>query len=102
VPDGNNVYGFLPDGGTPEAAARRFAAAGWEIRKSSWTEYEVATGWCELELFDHDGLTFAGAVRPDRVDDLAAVLRDLGFAFTLELYDDHGVLLREVTSGPVG
>jgi hypothetical protein len=97
----NNVYGRLPHAPAARTLAELFVRAGWRARASSWTDYEVEHEWARIELIDSSAgeRLFSGVVDPSRVDDLAAVLTELGVRWSIELWndDDPPVLLRELT-----
>ncbi|MFI9163391.1 hypothetical protein [Kitasatospora aureofaciens] len=84
---GNNVYGFLPSAVSALDIAQAFYAAGWRVRKSSWTEFEVEHTYAELELFPETPVRFGGVVVPERIDDLLSAFSALGLSYTVELYD---------------
>ncbi|MGW7101732.1 hypothetical protein [Streptomyces sp. NPDC054838] len=96
----NNMCGLV---WTPNAAlvAERFVGAGWSSRPSSWDAYEVETDWCRMEADPIAGGTLLnGVLDPERFEDLAALLARFGMRFGLELCDQDGELLREVTAIP--
>lgn len=87
----DNVCGSVDGDVTPEAVASFFATAGWSVRKSSWTEYQVRHAFAEIEFFRHDNVTgFHGVVEPDQVRALAGTFADLGLACSIELYEPGG------------
>ncbi|MFG1658563.1 hypothetical protein ACGFIY_18755 [Micromonospora chersina] len=95
----NNVYGHLPHAPSVQVLAEMFVRAGWRARASSWTEYEVEHEWARIELVEPspDERLFSGVVEPSRVDELGAVLADLGLHYSIELWsDDQARLLREL------
>ncbi|MGA5120885.1 hypothetical protein [Streptomyces pseudogriseolus] len=93
----NNVCGILHGRGDAAPIAVRFGRHGWSSRSSSWHGYEVGTTWCELELDPADGpdVLLNGVMNPSRFTDLAALLDRFGLSYTLELYGEEGILLRE-------
>ncbi|MBD9731605.1 hypothetical protein IGX29_07150 [Streptomyces sp. H28] len=95
---GNNVKGILHGCRDASQVAEAFVRTGWTSRSSSWHGYEVATRWCELELDPVDGpdVLLNGVVDPRRLDDLAGLLHRCGLMYSLELFDRHGTLVREV------
>ncbi|CAL9530564.1 hypothetical protein [Streptomyces sp. enrichment culture] len=95
---GNNVCGILRGHGV-SAVAELFVRAGWRSDSSSWEGYEVQTRWCRVELdpLDRAETLLNGVVAPGRLDVLASLLSRFGVGFVLELYDESGGLLREVT-----
>ncbi|MFJ8888047.1 hypothetical protein ACIRJR_32225 [Streptomyces sp. NPDC102402] len=97
---GNNVYATLRGPLRTAAVAERFALAGWTCRSSSWHGYDVGTGWCQAELdpFEQGETLLNGIVVPAELGTLASLLTEFGLSFTLELYDEEGVLLRELRS----
>ncbi|MGW5104397.1 hypothetical protein [Streptomyces sp. NPDC004100] len=96
----NNLSGILRGRDTSSVVAR-FVGAGWRSRSSSWEGYEVGTDWCEVEL-DPVGrreTLLNGVVDPDGLDALAALLTRFGVSFQLELCDESGRTVREVSGG---
>ncbi|MFB7617335.1 hypothetical protein [Kitasatospora sp. NPDC056181] len=87
---GNNVYGFLPSAAGAPDVARAFRGAGWRVRRSGWTEYEVEHTYAQLELRPDTPLRFGGAVVPGRIGDLLSAFSALGLAHVVELYDEDG------------
>jgi hypothetical protein len=85
---GNNVYGSFPSATSARQVAEAFYAAGWRVRTSSDTEYEVEHTFAELELLSLEPVTFAGFVDPARIDVLLAALTTLGLAFEVEFEND--------------
>ncbi|NGO79184.1 hypothetical protein G6045_26545 [Streptomyces sp. YC504] len=94
----NNIAGVVQDCPDGSAVAAAFVRAGWSSRSSSWSGYEVETGWAQIELDPVEGreVLLNGVVAPQRLDDLASVLRRLSHGFVLELYDDSGALVQEI------
>jgi hypothetical protein len=76
--------------------------AGWRVRKSSWTEFEVENIYAELELRPTTPVHFSGIVVPERVDDLLAVFTTLGLEYSVELSDWRGDDLAVYRSGDTG
>jgi hypothetical protein len=82
---GNNVGGYLPSALDARQVAAACHAAGWRVRKSSWTEYEVEHTFAELEIFPETPVRFRGIVNPDRIDELLAAFATLGLLYVIEL-----------------
>ncbi|MFD5463081.1 hypothetical protein ACFWIQ_09680 [Kitasatospora sp. NPDC127059] len=87
---GNNVGGFLHSALSAPDVAQAFYAAGWRVRKSSWTEFEVEHAYAELELFPATPVRFRGVVVPERIDELLSAFTTLGLSYTVELEDQDG------------
>ncbi|MEW1688335.1 hypothetical protein ACIQOF_25260 [Streptomyces sp. NPDC091265] len=87
---GNNIWGSLTATAGPPHAAEVFHSAGWAVRRSSWTEFEVESAFAELELMPADPVLFSGFVDPDRLTVLLVALKELGMPFTLEFEDNDG------------
>ena len=103
----NNLAGILPGHRNASYVAERFVRAGWRSTSSSWHGYEVTTRWCELNLdpTDDHGVLLNGAIAPDHLTTLAALLDrfELPYSlelydYSLELYDETGTLTRELNS----
>lgn len=67
-----------------------FYSAGWRVRLSSWTEFEVETAFAELALMPFSPVTFSGFVDPDRGAALLAALKEMGLSFIVEFEDNDG------------
>ncbi|MGW1814480.1 hypothetical protein ACWCQM_13090 [Streptomyces sp. NPDC002125] len=90
VDRGSNVWGSLTAMGDAQRAAEMFHSAGWGVRRSSWTEFEVECTFAALELLPVDPVVFSGFVDPGRIAGLLAALKDMGMPFTVEFEDDDG------------
>ncbi|MCX5412861.1 hypothetical protein [Streptomyces sp. NBC_00059] len=90
VDRGSNVWGSLTAMADAQRAAEMFHSAGWGVRRSSWTEFEVECAFAELELLPVDPVVFSGFVDPDRIAVLLAALKDMGMPFTVEFEDNDG------------
>lgn len=81
----SNVYGSLVDPPPARTIAESFAGAGWRVRASSWTDFEVEREWVRIELRQlPDGVILSGVVDPSRVDELGTVLAAAGLACSIE------------------
>jgi hypothetical protein len=87
---GNNVGGFLPTAVSAPDAARAFYAAGWRVRKSSWTGFEVEHTYAQLELFTETPVRFRGVVVPERLHELLSTFSALGLSYIVELEGPDG------------
>jgi hypothetical protein len=97
----NNVYGSIHSSQDAETVARLFVRSGWSARRSRWEAFELTNEWCSFELSQPgDQLLIAGVVARSRLDDLARELAVTGAGYSLELYDDDELLLREIAGGP--
>ncbi|MFJ7906754.1 hypothetical protein [Kitasatospora sp. NPDC096204] len=86
----DNVWGSLFSAVDAQRAAERFHCAGWRVRRSSWTEFEVESAFAELRLLPLEPVTFSGFVDPDRIDALLAALEAMGLSFGVEFTDADG------------
>lgn len=91
--DGNNVYGALLSARSASAAAEAFYGAGWRVRKSTSTDFEVEHTYAELELAAGDSVRFSGSVLPWRINDLLYAFGAIRLEYQLELYDQDGDLI---------
>ncbi|GAA1614012.1 hypothetical protein [Actinoplanes couchii] len=84
----NNVYGSFTGSPPAKTIAASFAAAGWRVRASSWTDFEVEREWVCLELRQlPDTVIFSGVVDPSRLDDLGTALAAAGLRYSVEFWD---------------
>lgn len=95
---GNNVYGSLPSAQNALHAAQGFHRAGWRVRKSGWTDFEVETTYAQLELTAHEPVLFSGIVVLERIEDLLSAFAAIGLRHRTELYDEDGELIAEYAS----
>ncbi|MFG2907402.1 hypothetical protein ACGF13_20340 [Kitasatospora sp. NPDC048286] len=86
----DNVWGSLFSAVDAQRAAARFHSAGWRVRRSSRTEFEVESAFAELRLLPLEPVTFSGFVDPDRIDALLAALEAMGLSFDVEFTDADG------------
>ena len=86
----NNVWGTLLTATGPRQAAELFRAAGWAVRRSSWTEFEAEHTFAQLEVLPTDPVTFSGFVDPDRVGVLLQALATMGTPYSIEYEDPEG------------
>lgn len=95
IPNQNNLYGTIFVADSQKMVADFFVANGWNVRKSTWTDYEAKNSWAELTI-ESDGKNplVNGAIDPAMFDDLKQCLDLMNAGYSLELYDNDGVLLR--------
>lgn len=84
------MWGTLTSPVCAQRAAEEFSSAGWSVRRSSWTEFEVECAFAEFELIPADSVLISGFVDPDRVAVLLTALREMSMAFTVEFEDGDG------------
>ncbi|MFF5897600.1 hypothetical protein ACFY8O_16915 [Streptomyces argenteolus] len=87
---GTNMWGSLTSATEAQQVAEEFHAAGWSVRRSSWTTFEITCACAEFELIPSDPVLFSGFVDPDRIAVLLSALRDMGMRFTVEFEDGEG------------
>ena len=83
----NNVDGQVRGSRDPADIAQLLARAGWRVRRSSWTDYEVEHTWAQIRFFRaSDGTTsFAGVVDPGQPALLSTTFAGLGLDCVVEL-----------------
>src|SRR5262249_54131651 len=97
MPEGCNFYGLLRTSLTPEAIARRFAAAGWSTTHSGG-QVRMEAGWGRLALLPGDPVVIQGALdRPDdRVGELLGMLGGTEIDGVYQWINAEGRLWREL------
>ena len=97
VPDTSNFYSSLHTTLSRKRIAGLYGALGWQVRKCSWTDYEVVGPWCELVIEAESPILMDGPVADvlAHADELLAPLRAAGISFTAECYGPDGELLQE-------
>ncbi|MDY3556514.1 hypothetical protein R5W24_005680 [Gemmata sp. JC717] len=102
LPHTANLFGWLDTNLPPGQAARLFAYRGWEMRKCSRADYEVACEVAELVIeaasSGPNGVLVHGAVA-DVVANLPRLIAPLaraGIAYSFECYDERFELIHHV------
>jgi hypothetical protein len=88
IPDTSNFYSSLHTALSREQIAGLYGALGWQVRKCSWTDYEVFSPWCELVIEAESPILMHGPVADvvAHAEELVAPLRAAGVRFTAECY----------------
>lgn len=100
IPKGSNFFSSLHTVLSREDVAGIYSALGWQIRKCSWTDYEISNNWAELLIAGESPILMHGTVAnlPARAEELVAPLRSASLSFTAECYGPNGELLLEIKS----
>jgi hypothetical protein len=99
IPNQNNLYGTIFSVDSKKFLAEKLEAVGWNIRKSSWTDYEARIEWGELAIEgDKENTLISGVIDPTMFNDLEQLCCSLKIKYSLELYNDEGILIREQKS----
>lgn len=94
--DDPNLYGTFE--GKKENLASAFVAKGWLSRKCTWEDYEVENKWSELIIEGTEpGCLLNGFVinTIENIKQIINILDNTVSTWTLEIYDNHGVLLQK-------
>jgi hypothetical protein len=99
LPDTSNLFGSLDSALPPERVANLFAYRGWQVRRCSWTDYEVTCEFAELVIEPSSSksncVLIHGAVA-DVVANLPRIVEPLASAeipYFLECYDEKFELI---------
>src|SRR4051812_11652474 len=100
LPESSNFFCLLQTPLSRAEVADRYRRHGWQLRKSSWTDYEVALPWATLVIESEKPTLVHGTVVNvlSHLDELLAPLRASEIAFKVECYGTDGALLQECTS----
>jgi hypothetical protein len=100
IPNKSNFFSALDTSLSREQVAGLYSVIGWQVRKCSWTDYEVISDWAELVIEAEDPILMHGPVADlqARAEELVAPLRAAGLSFTAECYGPNGELLLELRS----
>jgi hypothetical protein len=79
-----------------------FRHLGWRVRKCSWVDFEVASGWAELILESDRPMLFHGCVLEalPNAEPILVPLREAGIGYDAELYSEDRELLQELRWRP--
>jgi len=88
IPDYPNLYCSLNTSLSRKQIAGLYAAIGWEVRKCTWTDFEVFGPWCELVIEGESPILMHGSVADILVHaaEIVAPLRAGCISFTVECY----------------
>jgi hypothetical protein len=73
-----------------------FASQGWQVRKTTWEDFELGCLWAELVLESHAPILLHGLLIADKFDGLLRLLNELNIAYRSELYDEQGELITQI------
>ncbi|MEV4560180.1 hypothetical protein AB0K51_24740 [Kitasatospora sp. NPDC049285] len=91
------IAGSVPTAANAEQVAEILFAAGWRVRKQSWTEFEAEHTYALLSVLPLDPVVFTGEIAISGITALVETFGRLGHRCTVELYDpDSGDLLAEL------
>jgi len=97
VPEASNFFAHVTTKTSLDAVADHYRAAGWRVRKCSWTDFEATSEIGELVL-EGEPILIHGPIA-DPITNAATVtkpLRDAAIAFSYECYAaDRSLLLQE-------
>ena len=99
LPDTSNLFGSLGTTWPAERVAQLFAYRGWELRKCSWTDYEVTSGFAELVIeassSEPGTVLIHGAVADvlTNLPEIANPLAAAGISYSFECYDTAFALI---------
>jgi hypothetical protein len=80
--------------------ANLFTPPTWQVRKCTWTDYEVTGPFAELVVEAESPILLHGPVADlESVDRVLALLRAAGVAYEAECHGEGGDLLREFRWG---
>ena len=102
-PESSNFFSSLETELSSSQIADLYVELGWEVRRLSWTDFEVRGPWCELAIEGASPVRMQGLVADPvaHAEELVAPLRDAFVRFTAEFYGPppECPLLRKLTNG---
>ena len=102
IPDRPNFFSKIDTQLSCKQIAELYRAAGWRVRKCSWTDYEINNDWGELVVMSDSPVLLNGNVAdiPARAEEVLAPLRGAAIKFTAGFYgpDPERELLLELCS----
>ncbi len=102
IPNSSNFFSSLNTRLSRKQIANLYKSLGWQVRKCSWTDYEVRSDWAELIIESESPILIHGPVAnlPTRIEDLVAPLRNADVSFNAECYgpEPDNVLILEIAS----
>ena len=75
---------------TKEEIAYCFKTIGADVRKSSWTDFEITDKNYEFEIIGEKEILITGEINLNYFDTFIEDLKDLDLKFTMELYEENG------------
>ena len=73
-----------------------FVSQGWQVRKTTWEDFELSCAWAILVLESDNPVLLHGLLMADKFDELLALLNELNIAYRSELYDEQGELIAQI------
>ena len=101
LPDRTNFYASVQTDVKPEAVARLFAPPVWNVRKSSWTDFEAVSEFAEVVIESSNPVLVHGPVADVAVNGQRIVepLVAAGLSGSFECYDEALALIFERAFG---
>jgi hypothetical protein len=97
IPDKPNFYSSLYTALSRRDVAELYRSLGWQIRKCSWTDYEISCSFAELLIKAEGPILMHGSVACvlENVETILAPLRTAEVGYSSECYGENGELLQE-------
>ncbi len=97
MPNSNNLYGSFDGGKSKYEIALFFYNNGWNIRKSSFYDFEIENEWAEFEINgENNKPLLKGMIDINYFNHLIEELNLLEIKYSLELYNDKQELIKEI------
>ena len=97
IPENNNLYGKILNNDSKYNIAILFHKNGWNVRKSSFIDFEINNTFCEFELNGHDKEPlFSGIIDIDYFDHLIEIFDLINLKYSLELYNKQEKLIKKI------
>jgi|JI10StandDraft_1071094.scaffolds.fasta_scaffold807922_3 hypothetical protein len=96
LPESSNFFCSIHSLISKMTIADYFVSQGWQVRKTTWEDFELGCLWAELVLESHDPVLLHGLLMADKFDELLALLNELNIAYRSELYDEQGELIAQI------
>ena len=96
--DLKDLKGIIHENETKEEIAYCFKTIGADVRKSSWTDFEITDKNYEFEIIGEKEILITGEINLNYFDTFIEDLKDLDLKFTMELYEENGQEIKTVTN----
>lgn len=96
LPESSNVFCSIDSPISKVEIIDYFASQGWQVRKTTWEDFELGCLWAELVLESDDPVLLHGLLMADKFNGLLILLNALNIAYRSELYDEQGELIAQI------
>ena len=96
LPESSNFFCSIDSPISKMTIVDYFVSQGWQVRKTTWEDFELRCAWAILVLESDDPVLLHGLLMADKFNELLILLNQLNIAYHAELYDEEGELIAQI------